>query len=75
MHRSIAGHHPNNLFIFTIDNSKNFTTRLLLTIEHMAIFVVKSIVFQINGQVYGTINGAPPQTSSTPAAQYVKSPY
>ena len=38
-------------FIFTIDYSKNVTTILLLTIEHMAMLVVKSIVIQIKGQV------------------------
>jgi len=53
MHRSIiAGHNPYNLFILTIDYSKNFTTRLLLTIELMVLIVVKSIVIPINGQVY-----------------------
>ena len=28
----------------------------LLTIEHMAVFVLKSVVIQINDQVYGSIN-------------------
>jgi len=28
----------------------------LLTIEHMTMFVVKSIFIQIDGQVYGSIN-------------------
>jgi len=36
--------------------SKNFTTLLPLTIEHMAICVVKSIHIQNNGQVNETIN-------------------
>ena len=31
---------------------------MLLTIEHMQVFVAKSIVFQINGQVYGSISYA-----------------
>ena len=34
-------------FIFTIDYSKNVTTILLLTIEHMAMLVVKSIHIHI----------------------------
>jgi len=37
--------------ILTIDYSKNFTTMALLTIEHTAMFVVKSIHIQNNGQV------------------------
>jgi len=56
MHRSIAGHYTYNLFISTIDYSTDFTTIQLLTIEHMVMFVVISIVVQINGQVYGSIN-------------------
>ena len=56
MHRSIAGYTPCYLFILTIDYSKNFTTMLLLTIEHMAMFVDKFIHIRINGQVYGSIN-------------------
>jgi len=55
MPRSVAGHYPHNLFILAIYNSKNFTTRWFLAIEHMAMFVVKSAVIQINGQVYGSI--------------------
>ena len=51
MHRSIAGHNPYNPFILTIVYSKNLTTSWLLTIEHMAMFVVKSIHIQIYGQV------------------------
>jgi len=51
MHRFIAVHNPYNLFILTIVYSKNLTTSYLLTIEHMAMFVVKSIHIQINGQV------------------------
>jgi len=57
MHRSIAGHIPYNLLILQ-KNSKNFTTMKLLTKEHMAIFVVKSIHIQIIGQVYGSINSS-----------------
>ena len=30
--------------------------KFTITIEHMAIFVIKSIVIQINYQVYGSIN-------------------
>jgi len=56
MHRSIAGYFPYNLFIITIDYSKNFTTRWLLTIGHMSMFVVKSIVIQIISLAYGSIN-------------------
>ena len=40
-----------DLFILTINYCKNFTTRLLLTKEHMAMFVVKSIVIEINCKV------------------------
>jgi len=54
--QSISGHHSYNLFILTIDHSKNFTTIKLLIIEHIAMIVVKSIHIQINGQVYGCIN-------------------
>jgi len=54
--RSIAGHNLYNLFIFTIDYSQNFTTRYFLAIEHVAMFEVKSIVIQIIGQVYGSVN-------------------
>ena len=56
LHRSIAGHNPYNLFILTIDYSNDFTTGQLLTIEHIAMFVVKSIVIQINDQVCGSIS-------------------
>ena len=51
MYSSIASHNPYNLIILTIDYRKNFTTMKLLTIEHMAMFVVKSYYIQINGQV------------------------
>jgi len=57
MHRSIAGYNPYNLFILTIDYSTNFTTNKVLTIGHMSMFVVKSIVIQITGLAYGSING------------------
>ena len=56
IHRSIAVHNPYYIFILTKDYSKNCTTRLLLTIEHIAMFVVKCIVIRINGQVNGSIN-------------------
>jgi len=56
LHRSTDVHNAYNLFILTIDySSKNFTTISLLAIERMAIFVVKSIVIQMNGQGYGSI--------------------
>jgi len=51
MHRSTAGHNPYNLFILTIVYSKKLPTCYLRTIEHMAMFVVKSIHIQINSQV------------------------
>jgi len=51
MHRSIAVHTPYNLFILTKVKSKTLTTSYLLTIEHMVMFVVKSIHIKINGQV------------------------
>ena len=55
---------PNNMFILTInysknltkDYSKNFTTSLLLTIWHMPMFVVKCIVIIIIGLAYGSNN-------------------
>jgi len=31
----------------------------MITTEHMAMYVVKSIVIQINGQVYGSISCKP----------------
>jgi len=49
--RSIAGPNPYNLFIFTIDYSWNFTTRSLLSLEHVAMFVVNCVVLQIIGLV------------------------
>ena len=56
MHRSIAGYNPYYLFFLTIDYSKNFTTNKVLAIGHMSMFVVKSIVIQINGLAYEFIN-------------------
>ena len=41
--------------VITIDYRKNFTTKQLLTIEHMAMLVIKSIRIQIDGQCYGSI--------------------
>jgi len=61
MDLSIACLNPYNLIIFIIDYSKNFTTRLLLTLRHMAMFVVKSFVIPINGQGYGSICSGHPQ--------------
>jgi len=55
MHRSISGHNPYTLFILTVDYSKNFTTMQSLTIEHMALFVVKSIYIQIKWSGYGSV--------------------
>jgi len=56
MHKSITGYNPYNLFSCTIDYSKNFTTNKVLTIWHMPMFVVKSIVILINSLAYGSIN-------------------
>jgi len=50
------GYKPYNMFISTIYYSKNLTTKKVLTIGHMPMFVVKSIVIQINGLTYGSIN-------------------
>ena len=36
--------------------SKNFTTRLQLTMGQMTMFVVKSVSININGHGYGSIN-------------------
>jgi len=49
MHKPINGHNPCNIMILhvTIDYNKNFTTMWLLTIKHMALFVVKSLHMQI----------------------------
>jgi len=58
MHRSIAGNNPYYLFILTKDYSKNLTTSSLLTKEHMPMFVIKSIVIQINDLGYWSINCA-----------------
>jgi len=60
MHRSIAGHNSYNLFILTKGYSKIFTTRKLPQLGHVAMLVVKSIVIQINGHCYGSINYAGP---------------
>ena len=53
MHRSIDGHSPYYMFllILTIDYTKNFTTMSLLTIDYMAMFVVKYAHVQIISQV------------------------
>jgi len=56
MHRSIAGYDPYNMFILTIDYCTNFTTNKVITIGHMSMFVVKSIVIQINDLAYGSTN-------------------
>jgi len=64
MHGSIAGHYHYNLFIWTKDYSKNFTTMKLLTNEHIVMFVVKSIVILIIGRVYGSINNGPSLSDS-----------
>ena len=39
MHRFVDDHTSNNLLILTKYYSKNFATRLLLIIEHMAMFI------------------------------------
>jgi len=49
MHKSIDGHNRYNLFNLRIDYIYFFTTIYLLTIEHMAMFVVKSSTIKING--------------------------
>ena len=51
MHRSTASHNPYNLFILTIVYSKHLPTSYLRTIEHITMFVVKSIHIQINSHV------------------------
>jgi len=56
MHRALAGHNPYHLLILPKDNSTNFTTLKLPTIEHMTMIVVKSNHIQGNGQVYGSLN-------------------
>jgi len=43
MHLSTDGYTPYDMFFLTKDYSKNFTTMLLMTIEHMTMFVVKYI--------------------------------
>jgi len=43
MHRCVVGHNPNDLFILTKDIVRISRQGTLLTIEHMAMFVVKSI--------------------------------
>jgi len=55
LHISIAGYNPYILFILTIDYSKNFTTNKVLTIVHMSMFVVTSIVLHSNCLAYGSI--------------------
>ena len=55
-HRYISGHNPYKLFILTIDYSKNFATMQSLTIEHMAMFVVKSIHIQMKWSGYGPVS-------------------
>jgi len=56
MHRSIDDHNLYNLFIWTKDYRKIFTTRYWLKIVHMTMFVVKSNVIQIDSQGYGSVN-------------------
>jgi len=51
MYRSTPGCTPYILFIATTDYSKNFTTMQLLIIEHIAIYVVKSIHIQNNSKI------------------------
>jgi len=65
MHRSTAGHNPYNLFILTIVYSKNLPTSYLRTIEHMTMFVVKSIHIQINSQVMDLSTTRPPDSWSS----------
>jgi len=60
MHRSImvVVYNPYNLFTLSLYYSKNSTTSWLLSIGHRPMFVVKSIVIQINAMGYGSINYA-----------------
>ena len=51
MHRSSESYTPYYRCILTKDYRQDFTSMYLLTIEHIAMFVVKSI--HINRQVYG----------------------
>ena len=57
MHSSIDGHYPFNLFTQTIYGSRNYTTIKLITIEHIAMFVVKSIQIQSIVKLWQVING------------------
>ena len=41
---------------FVLINQKSLSSTLLLTKEHMSVFVVKSIVIQMNGLDYGSIH-------------------
>ena len=56
MHRSIAGRNTYHLFSVTMHCSKNLTTSLLLTLEHMVMFVVNSIHIHINSPVMDISN-------------------
>jgi len=59
MHRFIDDQTPYILYnplILTKDYSKTFTARLWQIIEHMAMFIGKSIVIQLDGQGFGSIS-------------------
>jgi len=58
IHISIDGHTPYNLLILTNDYSKTLTTMKMLPLGCMTMFVVTSILIQINGQrqSLGSIN-------------------
>jgi len=56
MNTSINDHNPYNSFNLKQDLCKNFTSKTLLTILHMTMFVGTSIVIKINTQVYESIN-------------------
>jgi len=51
MHTSIAGHNPYNLRL-----QKEFHHKVVANKGHMSMFIVKSIVVQIEGKGYGSIN-------------------
>ena len=58
MHRFIDSHYLYNLLILTIYFSKKITLMPLLIMEHMSMFVVKSIHSHTNGQDVDIFIGA-----------------
>jgi len=53
MQKSIVVYHPYNMFALTFHYSKNFTTNVLLTKEHMTMFVIKYCHILNYGKVMG----------------------